>query len=133
MSIETGRPTVGTVGWHDLTVSNAAEVADFYSAVVGWTPHAVDRGDYADYGMASAEDDREQAGVCWARGPNTGLPPQWLMYVVVADLEASLQACLDRGGEVVQRQSLGMRGRHAVIRDPAGAVCALWQPEDPEL
>jgi len=34
---------------------------------------------------------------------------------VVADLDAAL-----RGG--------GAMGRHAVIRDPTGAVAALWQP-----
>ena len=65
------------------------------------------------------------AGVCFARGQNAKLPPQWLIYVSVADLDASVAACLARGGVVVD----GPRGmgeqRLAVIRDPAGAHLGL--------
>ena len=68
------------------------------------------------------------AGICHARGGNADLPPVWMVYWVVADLEQSLARCRKEGGEVVVgAREMGDTGRYAVIRDPAGAVAALWQ------
>jgi len=76
-----------------------------------------------------APDGVPAAGVCFARGANARLPPQWLIYVTVENLDASLEACLGRGGVVVD----GPRGmgeqRFAVIRDPAGAHMGLIGPK----
>lgn len=121
------RPIAGTIGWHDLTVPEAQEVRDFYAAVVGWEPRAVDMGGYSDFNMAAA-DGVPAAGVCHRRGTNADMPAQWLMYVHVADLDASLAACLARGGGVVAGpKEISGQGRYAVIRDPAGAVAALFE------
>lgn len=121
-------PKVGTVGWRDLTVPNAEEVRDFYQAVVGWTSEPVDMGGYSDFNMIPpGEGAQAVAGVCHARGSNADIPPQWLLYFVVEDLDASVAACTARGGEVVVAPRGVGDGRFCVIRDPAGAVCALWQ------
>ena len=66
--------------------------------------------------------------MCHARGVNEGLPAQWLMYVVVADLDQALAAVPARGGTVLrQRTSMGSHGDYGVVRDPAGAVLAVFQ------
>jgi hypothetical protein len=118
---------VGKIGWIDLTVPDAERVRDFYRAVVGWESEGVDMGGYQDYCMASAEGG-PVAGVCHARGTNEGLPPQWLIYITVASLDESLARCRALGGEVVRApRGLGGQGRFAVVRDPAGAVCALFE------
>jgi predicted enzyme related to lactoylglutathione lyase len=66
--------------------------------------------------------------VCHARGSNEGIPPQWLMYITVASLDASLARCRALGGEIVRpTRGLGGQGRFAIVRDPAGAVCALFE------
>jgi len=145
------QPTVklGTVTWVDLTVANAPEVRDFYEAVVGWTPREVDMGDYADFEMlppaGNASDSADgaagdgnsstgtssvpkaaaAAGVCHARGGNAKLPPQWIIYVPVADLARSLYACERLGGKIVHRLS----AHYVLIQDPAGAVMMLYQAE----
>jgi hypothetical protein len=122
-------PRVGSIGWFDLTVPDAAIVRDFYRSVVGWTTTEVDMGGYADYMMNLPGTDEGVAGVCWKRGANAELPSQWLVYITVADLDASLAECRTRGGEVVVgARNMGSYGRYGVIRDPAGAVCALIQP-----
>lgn len=55
-----------------------------------------------------------------------GLPPVWLVYFTVENLEASLAECRVRGGTVLRDvTSLGASGRYAVIGDPAGAIAAL--------
>ncbi|MHC5210638.1 MAG: VOC family protein [Planctomycetota bacterium] len=121
------RPAVGTIGWHDLTVEDAPAVRDFYTRVIGWKCEDVDMGGYADFQMMTPEGGEGVAGVCHARGVNADLPPQWLTYFVVADVEAAAQACRSGGGTVLTGpRGLG-GGRVCVIRDPAGAVCALYQ------
>ena len=128
-SLPTPRP--GSINWVDLTVPDAAVVRDFYHAVVGWEAAEVEMGGYQDYAMFPAGAGAPVAGICHARGPNTGLPTQWLVYVNVADLDASLEAVAANGGELVgERRDLGPNGRFAVVRDPAGAVFALYQPAD---
>jgi hypothetical protein len=63
---------------------------------------------YSDFNMVPP-DGQPAAGVCHASGANARLPPQWLLYVTVEDLE----------GEQ----------RFAVIRDPAGAHMGLIGPK----
>lgn len=116
----------GTIGWHDLTVADAEGVRDFYQRVVGWAPSPVDMGGYSDFNMLDG-DGVPAAGICHARGPNADLPSQWLLYIVVDDLDDSVEACVDGGGEVVSGPRGAGEGRICVIRDPAGAVCALYQ------
>lgn len=51
------------------------------------------------------------------------------MYFVVADLDEGMKRCREKGGEViVVPMSMGSAGRFFVIRDPAGAVAALFCP-----
>ena len=123
---EAKKQTIGSVGWRDLTVENADEMRDFYEAVVGWKSAAVPMDGYDDYGMADANGEAV-AGVCHARGPNADLPAQWLMYVVVENLEKSLEEATKRGGAVVAEPRGLMGGKMAVVKDPAGAVVALWE------
>jgi uncharacterized protein len=121
---------VGEIGWIDLTVADAESVRDFYARVAGWKHDPVDMGDYADFTM-QAEDGTAVGGICHARGTNAGLPAQWLIYINVADIEASARACVEGGGTLlVEPKSMGTHGRYCVIRDPAGAVAALWQKMD---
>ena len=115
----------GSITLHDLTVPNADEVRDFYSAVVGWTYEGLDMGGYEDYVMKSPSNDGV-SGICHARGVNTGIPAQWLMYITVSNLPEALEKVSANGGEVIF-QSAG--GSMAVIKDPAGAVCALYAEE----
>lgn len=122
------KPEVGSVAWADLTVPEAETLRDFYRDVTGWKPAPVSMGDYSDYTMNTPGDDRPVAGVCHARGDNADLPPQWLIYIVVADLDASMARCVELGGKVVVGpRAMGSQARLCVIQDPAGAVAALYQ------
>lgn len=126
---EKNQAPVGSIGWMDLTVENADEVRNFYSEVVGWTFSGLDMGGYDDYCMNEPASGKTVAGVCHARGTNAGLPPVWLVYVNVADLDASIARCRELGGDVVAGpKSFGGQGKYCVIRDPAGAHLALFEP-----
>jgi len=120
------RSPVGSIAWFDLTVADAVAVRDFYAAVVGWRPAPVDQGGYDDFNMSPGPDGPPVAGICHARGEIAALPPQWLAYLVVADLEISIGRCRDLGGALVAGLiGAGPGERFCVIRDPAGAVVAL--------
>jgi predicted enzyme related to lactoylglutathione lyase len=120
-------PEVGAPVWIDLTVPNAEEMRDFYTAVVGWAVGEVDMGGYADFSMVTPDRGTTVAGVCHARGVNADLPPVWLPYFTVADLDASVRQATERGGVIiVAPRSLG-DGRFCVVKDPAGAVAALYE------
>lgn len=129
MSDDKTLPT-GRIAWCDLTISDADAIRDFYTDVVGWTPSPVDMGEYNDYAMVPSGDDAPVAGICHQRGPNEGLPTQWLIYITVSDLDESIARCKKRGGSVVLGpKSMGGDSRYCVIRDPAGAVAALYEAD----
>ena len=119
--------TTGKIGWIDMTVDDAKSVRDFYKAVVGWDHEDVSMGDYADFTMTTP-DGQAVAGICHARGGNADLPAGWLIYVTVEDLEASVAACERNGGKVIVPVRGLAGGQFCVIRDPAGAATALFQP-----
>lgn len=120
----------GQVGWVDLTVDDAPTVRDFYRAVVGWEYRDVQMEGYADYAMTNLEG-RDVTGICHAKGANEGLPAQWLVYFTVLDIAFAVDEAVARGGEVLRAPMDMGAGQYAVIRDPAGAVCALFQPGAP--
>lgn len=120
----------GSIGWIDLTVPNAVAVRDFYQAVVGWTVKEVAMGGYSDYCMNQPGSGQMVAGVCHARGVNAGLPPQWLIYITVPDVDAAAARCREKGGKVLcEPKDMGHQGRFCVVQDPAGAVAALYTPK----
>lgn len=119
---------VGKIGWIDMTVANAPELKEFYCKVVGFEAADVSMGDYSDYMMNMPASGEAVAGVCHARGGNSDLPGGWLIYFVVADVEASAAACTANGGELLFEPRALAGGRFCVIRDPNGATAALYQP-----
>ncbi|MCH9696101.1 MAG: VOC family protein [Gammaproteobacteria bacterium] len=118
---------IGKIGWIDMTVENAADMRDFYKAVVGWQVEDTSMGDYDDYTM-KASDGTAISGVCHARGSNAALPGGWLIYITVADVDASAAACTANGGKLLVEPSGLAGGRFCVIQDPNGATSALFQP-----
>lgn len=118
---------VGSIAWVDLTIPEADRVRDFYGAVVGWSATGLDMGGYSDYVM-STPDGEAAAGVCHARGGNADLPPVWMLYVIVADLDQSIARCEELGGSVIAGpKKMGETARYCIIRDPAGAAIGLYQ------
>ena len=118
----------GTIAWTDLTVADAPRVRDFYREVVGWEVRGEPMGGYEDFSMLPPGTDRAVAGVCHARGVNADMPPQWLVYVVVPDVDRSAARCVELGGTIVTAPRPLGGGRVCVVRDPAGAVLALYRP-----
>lgn len=135
--------SIGRIVWHDLTVSDAPRVREFYEKVMGWSnmpvPMKDEKGAYADYVMLAPEGSEQPAvpaehargvcGVCHARGKNAGIPPQWLIYVEVASVRASMAAAEACGGKVVCPMRPVGPNMYSVLQDPAGASIGVIGPE----
>jgi predicted enzyme related to lactoylglutathione lyase len=119
----------GTITSVDLTVSKADEVRDFYERVIGWTHSDVEMGDYSDY-MMIAPDGQPTGGICFKQGVNAALPSVWMVYFLVDDVNASMQTVERLGGKVLVRPEPTASYLYAVIQDPAGATCALFQMDE---
>jgi len=114
--------------WIDLTVPEAQNIRDFYSAVVGWTWEAVAVNDYEDYNVKTPSGELV-AGICHQRGVNANLPPAWINYVIVNSVSSSMQACVEKGGKVIDGPRKQNEDIFVIIQDPAGAYIGLYGKE----
>jgi len=101
---------------------------DFYAQVTGWTVQPVKMGKYEDYSMLAA------SGKPSRRLPLARSERQSAAHVADLhrgrNLDAALQRCRELGGEVLNAGAHGQRLPVAVIKDPAGACAALWEPAE---
>lgn len=119
---------IGSIGWIDLTVKNAEEIRDFYSKVIGWKSENVPMGSYFDFNMVNPESGDPKAGICHKRGINKDSPSGWIIYFIVEDIFKSLEEVKNNGGKIIiEPKDMGNQGAFAIIEDPSGAVCALFQ------
>lgn len=119
-------PKIGKPAWFDLTVENADVISDFYAAVVGWEKQPLSMGEYNDYVMKVAEGGEGATGICHARGSNAYIPPQWLIYVMVENLDASIEKCKNMGGNIIgEKRKMGEQ-HYCLIQDPAGAYMMIY-------
>jgi uncharacterized protein len=116
----------GTILSADVTVHQSEAVRDFYKKVIGWEHSEYKRGDYTDYFMTTT-DGQPVAGICQKAGSLANLPPVWLVYFGVKDLQESLEECRKLGGKVLSEPQGEGYGSYAIIEYPPGAICALSQ------
>lgn len=122
--------SAGEILWQDLTVDNAIELRDFYRQIIGWDCIPEDMGGYDDFHMIIPSSGNSVAGICHARGENADIPQVWLVYIAVENVEKSAQLCENLGGNIIVQPKLLGNGQFCVIRDPAGAICALYRPPE---
>lgn len=116
----------GRIVWMDITIPDATTLSEFYSKVIGWHNMGLSMGDYEDYCMNDPKTGETIAGICHSKGNNANLPPQWLPYVSVPDLDESLAAVNANGGKVLgEKRSDGKGGHYVLIQDPAGAYMMI--------
>jgi uncharacterized protein len=115
----------GAPMWHELQTRDYAGALDFYRTVLGWTTQAVSDSDDFRY-SAMTVGDTQYAGVMDASAyyPE-GVPPVWLTYIGVDDVDATLKLAEELGGTVQEQPRDTPFGRLAQIADPTGAVIKL--------
>lgn len=121
------QPKVSEFCWTELATTNVQSAKDFYGKVFGWKFSDHDMGEMT-YTMIK-RDNKEFGGI-WAipKDKEKQIPPHWLSYVLVENLDDSLKKATEHGATIVKPvANAGDMGRFAVITDPTGAHIALWQ------
>ncbi|MEM9595751.1 MAG: VOC family protein [Acidobacteriota bacterium] len=117
--------------WYDLMTSDPTAAQGFYEKVLGWGSLPWDGP--MPYTMFTV-DEAPMSGVMElpAEAKSMGVPPHWIAYVHVPDVDATVAKVTELGGSVVvPPQDIPEVGRFATIADPHGAVIAPITLNDP--
>ncbi|MGW2517259.1 VOC family protein [Streptomyces sp. NPDC001617] len=112
----------GSLGWVELLTRAPERAVDFYTTVFGWSvdssAHYTQWGiDGADFGGMVRMDEKFPHEV----------PPHWLPYFAVADVDATAATATEASGTVLMEpRSVPDGPRIAVLRDPRGAVFGVY-------
>jgi predicted enzyme related to lactoylglutathione lyase len=111
----------GALCWNELAVPDLDAAASFYGQLFGWDCSPME-GSPTPY-LIIRNGERTNGGI---REPGPGEPPNWTPYFAIEDLDAGL-ATLDRlgGTTMVGPNDIGI-ARIAAVKDPQGAVFALY-------
>lgn len=126
-AVENKASKVGEFVWNELATTNVAEAKNFYGKVFGW--EFTDK-NMNDMTYTIIKKDNKEFGGIWAipAAEQGQIPPHWLAYILVENLEKALEKASNNGASIVKpMQNVGEMGIFAIITDPAGAHVALWQ------
>jgi predicted enzyme related to lactoylglutathione lyase len=116
--------TPGAMTWNDLVTPEPQIASEFYGKLFGWTTEDVGQG----YRVIS-NNGRSNGGIV-PLDPRMGdAPANWMPYFGHADVDGLLREFGDLGGHVLNGPMQMPAGKIAVVRDPQGAVFAVWTGE----
>ena len=122
----------GTFCWVELGTTDSAAAKNFYTQLFGWDYEDHSMGPEGVYTMLKL--DSKEVGALYELRPEMraqGVPPHWLSYISVANVDESAEKAKAEGATVLQGPFDVMTvGRMAIVQDPTGAVFALWQARE---
>jgi predicted enzyme related to lactoylglutathione lyase len=116
----------GTMCWADLSTPDPERAKAFYSGLFGWQLMAGEK-DTSGY-LHIKNGDQFIGGVPPAAHRQPGVPPHWLAYFQVDDVDATANKAKEMGANLfLPPMSMEGVGRFSVIADPQGAVFAIFK------
>jgi uncharacterized protein len=119
----------GSFCWVELGTSDQNAAKSFYGSIFGWTPNDMPMGPDGVYTIFRL-DGRDAAAGYTLRADQVAqhVPPHWMLYIQVDNVETSAAKVPELGGKVIVAPFDVMdAGRMAVVQDPTGAYFCLWQ------
>jgi predicted enzyme related to lactoylglutathione lyase len=111
----------GKICYVEIPAIDVEASAAFYEAVFGWRLRK--RGD----GATAFDDTIGEVSGTWVTGRQPASDPGLLLYVMVDDAEATVEAIVAQGGELVQPIGGDAPEITARFRDPGGNVIGIYQ------
>jgi uncharacterized protein len=112
----------GAFCWNELYTSDLDAAKSFYGQLFGWEWHEFEQSPEPYFVIMNQG--HGNGGVRTLAQP--GVPPHWLVYFAVEDIESALSKLGELGGESVTGAiDIGI-AKVAVVKDPQGAVFALY-------
>lgn len=120
----------GVFVWNELATSDVEGAKRFYTEVIGWTVDTVPMGDGGHYHIL--KDGEQMRGGLMSTDEIPGdVPPHWMAYIGVDDVDATCGKVAAAGGQVLNGPfDVPGVGRMAVIMDPQGAAVSIMKSED---
>jgi predicted enzyme related to lactoylglutathione lyase len=107
----------------ELHTKDLPKARKFYESLFGWELKDMPMPGGESYTMIGVGE-----GVGGGMMADSSVNPHWLAYVGVDDVRAKTAQAKSLGATVLQDvMQVGEYGKMSVIRDPSGAVLALWQ------
>lgn len=119
---------VSTVGWVEMAATKLDDAAKFYSEIFEWSGELMNQDSPMPYSIMKAGN-ATVAGIYELTGEmkERGIPPHWLMYIIVEDVDETVKLIEKNKGKILQPAfDVDGVGRMAVVQDPAEAVFAIW-------
>ncbi|MFO0962565.1 MAG: VOC family protein [Phycisphaerales bacterium] len=123
----------GTFCWMELLTRDTAACARFYGALLGWktTEMPMPGFTYTLFWLRDADPASRsgcQGGMMEIQPDMGPMPPHWLPYIAVADVDAAAARAAEHGGKICAPPwDIPGVGRMAVVTDPTGATFALFK------
>lgn len=112
--------------WHDVMTTDVKAATAFYCNVVGWQAKDSEIPG-VDYTLLYAGD-TQVGGIMPIPEENKGMPPMWMGYIGVDDVDAYPDKVVKAGGKIWKApQDIPGVGRFAVAGDPHGAGFILFK------
>jgi predicted enzyme related to lactoylglutathione lyase len=111
----------GKICYIEIPSTDIARSVDFYTKVFGWKTRQ--RGD----GHIAFDDTTGQVSGTWLLGRPPSSQPGLLVYIMVDNAAATLDAIVANGGVIVQPIGADAPEITARFRDPGGNVIGLYQ------
>jgi len=112
--------------WNELTTRDVEGVKGFYNRVFGWGAETQAVEGRRPYTMWTLNGKPIAGGMVMDDAFPPDVPPHWVVYFAVADVEASAAKTHELGGRASPIMD-SPAGRFAIINDPHGAVFAVIQ------
>lgn len=117
------RPTLGNgkVCYLEIPAIDIDRSAVFYNEVFQWQIRQ--RGD----GHLAFDDTVNEVSGTWVTGRKAATEPGLLIYIMVADIAATIEAIVAHGGKIVQPIGMDAPEITARFSDPAGNILGIFQ------
>ena len=116
----------GTLCWADLSTPDEKKASQFYTGLFGWQINA-DPKDPSGY-LHIKNGEHFIGGVPPAAHRQPGVPPHWMAYFQVDDVDATAAKAKDAGANLyLAPMTMPGVGRMSVLADPQGAVFSIFK------
>jgi uncharacterized protein len=119
----------GSFCWIELHTTDQNAAKKFYGSVFGWAADDSPMGPNDFYTIFKLQG-RDAAAGCTLRPDERtqGVPPHWVTYIAVDNVDAAATKAQQLGGKVLAPAFDVMdAGRMAVVQDPTGAIFCAWK------
>ena len=116
----------GTLCWADLATPDNDRAQQFYSALLGWK---FEKGEKDNSGYLHIKNGETFiGGMPPAKHLPPGVPPHWMAYFMVDDVDVTANKAKEMGGKLcLPPMTMEGVGRLSVIGDPQGAMFAIFK------